>query len=101
MASSAGYGASLILAVNMLLARRIRRDSEEGSVASGRARVAVLAGGRFAVVVTLLALGHGLGLWLPAVAGGMLVAQVAAYGAGFRLLATVTGRQETDEGEQI
>ncbi|RMG91319.1 MAG: hypothetical protein D6703_05320 [Zetaproteobacteria bacterium] len=39
---------------------------------------------RFVLLILALVAAHGLGFYLPWVAGGMLVAQVAVYIAGFR-----------------
>jgi len=93
IAMAAGYGVLIMLIVNGLLARRIKlwsqQQSEEVSkgedATKGMATTAIVAG-RFLLVAALLANASFIGLWLPAVAGGMLVAQIALYLAGFWLL---------------
>ncbi|MDQ6965178.1 MAG: hypothetical protein Q9M13_09700 [Mariprofundales bacterium] len=83
---SSGYGALIMLIVNALLARKIRGWERLQSTEGAGGRAAAVAGGRFVLIVALLITGQLAGLWLPAVAGGMLIAQISVYITGFWLL---------------
>jgi len=100
LAISAGYGTLIMLAVNALLARRIRAWSQPQRGDGPKCNAIVTAGGRFVFVVVLLVAASFAGLWLPAVAGGMLVAQIAVYLAGFWLLVVHETKKRT-KGETL
>ena len=85
IALSTGYGALIMLAINILLARRITAWNRQETQPTGSS--VVTAAIRFVMVALLLVAAFYAGLWLPAVAGGMLIAQIAVYLAGFWLLA--------------
>jgi len=100
LAVSSGYGALIMLLVNTVLARRIQSWHllPTGGL---RSRAMMLAGGRFVLVVVLLVAAYFLGMWLPAVAGGMLVAQIALYLAGFWLLVHSAETKKGLKGEAL
>jgi len=75
------YGVAIGLANGYLLARRID-DASRMEALSGQRAIYAGAVARFAGVLAALAMAHWLGLHLLAVAGGFLVAQVAAFGHG-------------------
>ena len=75
------YGGCLMMANDVVLVRMIERASvrEQGV---GRALLYQGAALRFVLLILLLAAAYAMGLYLPWVAGGMLVAQVAVYVLG-------------------
>ena len=102
IALSAGYGALIMLAVNGLLAHRISAWSRQEGQPNRRS--VGTAAARFAMVALLLVAAFHAGLWLPAVAGGMLVAQLAVYVTGFLLLVKpdeIRQEKKDTEGETV
>jgi len=75
------YGGVLMVANNVALVRMIERAAVRRKDA-GRALLYQGAAFRFVLLVLLLAAAYAMGLYLPWVAGGMLVAQVAVYVLG-------------------
>jgi len=82
MAVAVGYGALTMVIANGLLAHRI----QAWSTRPPNSNAGAIAAARFVLVAGLLVVASLGGLWLPAVAGGLLIAQVAVYLAGFWLL---------------
>ncbi|MDQ6950311.1 MAG: hypothetical protein Q9M26_01445 [Mariprofundales bacterium] len=75
--SSVAYGGSVIIVTGIWLAGQMYHfdsNTKKGAIA--------LAGGRFFVLLILLAVAYWLGMWLPAVALGMFIAQIALFGSG-------------------
>ncbi|MDX8412996.1 MAG: hypothetical protein R8J85_02815 [Mariprofundales bacterium] len=101
LAIASGYGALIMLIVNTVLAQRIYTWSGLQSADRLQSRAFAIAGGRFLLIIALLVSGYYAGLWLPAVAGGMLVAQIAVYLAGFWLLIHSDETKKGTKGEAL
>lgn len=76
-------GVVLMLLNGLALLQTVRRSAGRDGK-SGQRLLYVGAAVRFGLLIIALAAAHGMGFYLPWVAGGMLVAQVAVYIAGFR-----------------
>lgn len=101
LAISAGYGATIMLVANIVLARCIQAWSRQPSADRLQSKAITVAGGRFVLIIILLITAYFAGLWLPAVAGGMLVAQIAVYLAGFWLLVYSDETKNGIKGEEL
>jgi len=75
---SLAYGVLLTMLNSFLLASRVRRACEADK-ASGQSLLYAGAVTRFTGILAALLLAYGLGLHLLAVAGGMLLAQIALF----------------------
>ncbi|MDX8409469.1 MAG: hypothetical protein R8J84_05425 [Mariprofundales bacterium] len=81
-AGAVGYGGLMMAGSGFWLALRLKGLGD----ADGKATGATIAGSRFIAILALLAAGYTIGLWLPAIALGILAAQTALYGSGLYLL---------------
>jgi len=77
------FGGILMVLNGAALARAVRRAAGAGEL-GGRRLLYRDAALRFGLLVLMLAVGYRLGLYLPWVAGGMLVVQAAMYVFGLR-----------------
>ncbi len=75
------YGGALMAANDVALVRMIERAATQ-ELGKGRVLLYQGAACRFVLLILLLAAAYAMGLYLPWVAGGMLVAQAAVYVLG-------------------
>jgi len=75
------YGALLMLANGLWLARKVRRAADAGDMA-GRRVLYQSAAVRFLSLIVMLMVAYGLALSLPVVAAGMFVAQLMLFIVG-------------------
>ncbi|RMH60849.1 MAG: hypothetical protein D6678_04805 [Zetaproteobacteria bacterium] len=78
------YGGVLMMLNGLALAGSVHRALAGEKASDGRKLLYRGAAVRFVLLVALLAVAYRLGLYLPWVAGGMLVAQAAVYVHGVR-----------------
>jgi len=96
-AGGVGYGGLIMAGSGLWLAfrlSRLRHDHGKGVGAS-------IAGSRFIIVLALLATGYAIGLWVPAIALGILAAQAALYGSGLYLLTRKDVTRKDAEGGKL
>ena len=75
------YGALLMLANGLWLARKVKRAADAGGMA-GRRALYQSAAVRFLSLIVMLMVAYGLALSLPVVAAGMFVAQLMLFMVG-------------------